>query len=199
MKVGAPNSIGLRRCILVQILFFLLIASPTTWCRADLYEDQRKALKDQRDKAVIEVNRKYSEQLAILLDKVKANKDEAMAIKIRQEMLELGFPHKDDWILGTWIVDHSDDFKRTYVFAANGSVRMTRYKGATTVNMNSLGSYLKQEDGSYRVTFEKSLLFFSRSPQGGVVVTRWNDIKDYPDKVKMIKGTAKSRTDIVYQ
>jgi hypothetical protein len=58
-----------------------------------------------------------------------------------------------------------------------------------------MGTYSQQPDGSYRVTFEKSLLFFSRLPQGGIAVTRWNDLNDYPDKSKMIKGTAKGRVE----
>jgi hypothetical protein len=184
----------MKRSIIPVLRSFVLLSffSLSSLCFADLLEDQLNLLKSQKDKAHIEVNRKYSDLLAALLEKVKANKDEAMAIKIRQEMFDVGFPHKDDWILGKWVVSDSDNCRRTYTFAATGAAAYTHFEGAIGISdSNLVGVLTKEQDGSYRVTFGKILMFVSQGPRGGIVVTRWHDIKDYPNKSKAITGTAK--------
>lgn len=174
------------------ILLFLAFSFQSSLCFADLFDDQLNQLKAQKDKAHIEVNQKYSVLLTTLLEKVKANKDEPMAIKIRQEMFEVGFPHKDDWILGKWVVSDSDNCRRTYTFSATGAAAYTHFEGAIgNSDSNLVGVLTKEQDGSYRVTFGKILMFVSQGPRGGIVVTRWHDIKDYPNKSKAITGTAR--------
>lgn len=175
----------------IVILMAALLFQPAVLL-ADIFEDQLNTLKAQKAKATLEINHSYAEHLGILLEKVKANKDEAMAIKIRQEMFDAGFPHKDDWLLGQWEVSDSDKFVRTYTFSANGSARYTRFVSSwASGDPNDNGFFTKEPDGSYRVTLGKSLIFVSQGPRGGIVVTRWNDIKEYPDKAKSITGTAK--------
>lgn len=114
-----------------------------------------------------------------------------MAIKIRQELFDIGFPHKDDWILGEWEVAGSDSAKRTYMFTANGAARYTKYEGSWTGAANEEGQYLKEANGSVKVSMGKSVMIISQVPDRGIQVLLWKDIKDYPDKSKSITGTAK--------
>lgn len=174
---------------LMKAFITTLLAFIAVLAYGDITEDQFNQLKSKQLAAINQLNGKYAEQLALLLDKAKANKDAEMITRIRQEMCDIGYPSKDDWILGEWTVKDNDGATRTYVFKANGSAVYTRRNGQPSTGVPA-GSFIPQEDGSYRATLGPVLLDIRQTPPNGVAITRWN-IADYPDKSKALFGTAK--------
>lgn len=165
----------------------LLCQSPS--CFADIFEDQFTQLKAKQISATVDINRKYAEYLGTLLEKVSANKDVALATRIRQEMADIGFPAKDDWILGEWSVRDSDNHTRGYSFNAKGVATYTKWDNGAAPPTPP-GSFTKEPDGSYKAIMGAILLIIAKDAKGDVIVTRWNS-KDYPDKTKAISGTAR--------
>lgn len=179
------NSVNSSLCIILMTA----LLSQTSPCFADLNENEFNQLKSKQLAAINGLNQKYAQYLAALLEKVKANKDDLLASKIRQEMADIGFPSIEDWILGEWNVKDPDGGIRTYVFTVNGSASHTMLNGKPT-KLSVPGSYTRESSGAVRVVMGPLLLIVSQGPSGVVSFTRWNDVKDYPDKTKAFTGIA---------
>ncbi len=166
----------------------LLAAAHSLATGKDVHETQLEDILRIREEKIREVNLQTVPGLHALLDKAVASKNKPAEIKVRQWLVDIGHPHPEDWLLGTWNVRDGDGMTRTYQFTAAGQCEFLARNGKKEAWMKP-GTISELTATSAKVVTSDSIMTIEKTDTG-IRTSKW-DAKDYPNPKKALTGAAK--------